>query len=362
MAERDEDGRGGGTDSRSPEPLDGGFEGDLWLDRFARLLGFGWLAERLPGEVPPSYVYAAVTVVGVTAALDGYALLRGTPLVYGENPYFLLLPVGLLGATYGARSLRGAYARVMTEMNVERRAENPTALVEPVPAWLPWVLFVGGAGLQLVRATLALDAYGPTDVVANFVVFPFVYTPILAGFFSVYLGIELFAPRRLAASEVGIHFLDPEGVGGLRPLGELVKTAYYYVVVGLVGGALITYAPLVDSGWQVIPFANLLFTGVWVASVATVAYAVFTLHRFMYREKRREKRRLEAELLDIVEEPWDVAAYEIPENRREEVEDIRNRMKQISATSEYPATFSIWSKLVLSVVLPKAVQLLLEGP
>jgi hypothetical protein len=54
-----------------------------------------------------------------------------------------------------------------------------------------------------------------------------------------------------------------------------------------------------------------------------------------------------------------VKNYEIPEPHREEVEDLRERIQQISETREYPATFSIWSQLLLSIAIPKAIQLVL---
>ena len=334
---------------------------DLWLDSLARALGFGWLAERLPSGLPPSYLYAVVTVVVSNAALMAYNLLNGVPLIYGKNPYFAIQPVILLGAVYGARSLGTAYDKAMAEMRVAERATDPEPLLDPVPPWLPWTLFVVGAGLQLARAALDMSGWGVTDIVANFVVFPFVFLPIVVQFFVVYVSIEFLAPWRLWRSDVGVHFLDPQGVGGMRPIGELVKRAYYYVAAGLVGYALITYAPFVDSAWTVSAAAGAIFTAVWVTSVATVAFAVFTLHRFMHREKRAEIRQLETRLRDCIRNPWDVTAYEVPDDRQAEVADLRERIERVSATREYPATFSIWSQLLLSIVLPKAVQLLLAN-
>jgi len=334
---------------------------DLWLDRFARLFGFGWLAERVPGDLPPSYLYAVVTIVLSNALTISYNLLNGVPLIYRENPYFALQPFLLFAAVYGARSLHREYDTVMAEMAVEARADDPELLLDPVPTWLPWALFAVGAPLQLGRAVLDMGAFGVTDMIANFVLFPFVFLPIVVQFFTVYVSIEFLAPWRLARSTVGIHFLDPQGVGGLRPLGELIKKAYYYIVVGLVGYALITYAPFVDSTWTVSAAAGVIFTAIWVLTVGTVAFAVFTLHRFMHREKRAEIRRLEARLREYIENPWDVKAYEIPADCREEVEDLRERIDRVNATSEYPATFSIWSQLLLSIALPKALQLLIAN-
>lgn len=47
-------------------------DGDRWLGRFARTLGFGWLAERVPGTLPPSYPHAIVSTVLFTAATFVY--------------------------------------------------------------------------------------------------------------------------------------------------------------------------------------------------------------------------------------------------------------------------------------------------
>jgi ABC-type multidrug transport system fused ATPase/permease subunit len=338
-----------------------GGDREFWLDGFAGLFGFGWLATRLPGDLPPSYLYAVVTVVGSNVLTISYNLANGVPLIYRTNPYFVLQPFVLFAAVYGARTLQAEYDSVLSEMAIKERADDPGSLLDPVPAWLPWVLFGVGAALQLTRAVLDMGGWSVTDMFANFVLFPFVFLPIVVQFFTVYVSIEFLAPWRLSRSTVGIHFLDPQGVGGLRPLGELIKKAYYYVVVGLVGYALITYAPFVDTSWTVSAAAGVLFTTVWVVTVATVAFAVFTLHRFMHREKRAEIQRLESRVRDRIENPWDVQNYEVPEAHREEVEDLRERIQQVSATSEYPATFSIWSQLLLSIAIPKAIQLVLAS-
>lgn len=344
----------GSGSERSPE---------LWLDRFARVLGFGWLAERTPGGLPPSYLYALLTIVSANLLMAAYNLSKGVPLIYRTNPYFVLQPILLLGAAYGARSLRASYDRVLVQMDIATRANDPDSLFDPVPSRVPWTLFVVGAGLQLARAGADMSAFGVTDMIANFVVFPFLYLPIVVQFFTVYLSIEVVGPWRLAKpdSGVGIHFLDPEGLGGLRPLGELIKRAYYYLGAGLIGYALITYAPFVESEWTVSTAAGSIFTLVWIGTIATVAFAVYVLHRFMRRERREEIHRLEARLKDRIEDPYDVAEYRIPDDEEDEVDDIRDRIERVRTTREYPATFSIWSQLLLSIVVPKAVQLLISS-
>lgn len=341
---------------------------EIWLDRFARRLGCGWLAARLPGNLPPSYVYALVTV-GVLSVLQAiWQYVVGNPVGYVKNPYLLVQPLLLFVAVYGSRRLTVATTRALEEMNVGERAADPDALFDVVPRWLPWLFFVVGAAFGLLRAVFAVgvsaivETAGTPGLVAWFVLNPFVFTPIAAQFLAVYLSIEIRLPWRLSRSDVGVDFFDPEGLGGLRPVGELVKQAYYYLAVGLVGFALILYSPFVTTGlFGTTDFTAAVFTIAWVATIASVAFAVAVLHRFMHREKRAELRRLHAEMNERVENRWDVTNFSIPDDRTDEVEELRNRMDLVGATNEYPATFNIWSQLLLSIAIPKAVQLLLAG-
>jgi hypothetical protein len=331
----------------------------FWLDGFASRLGFGRLATHFPGAPSPSIVYALLAVSVPNIITTVYHRINGIPMVYADNPYFALQPVLLVAAVYAARALHREYDLVMKEMRISERANKPDRLLTPTPKWLPWGLF-GIAVLIQFTVPKGITDWDLMDYLFQYFVFPFVYTPIVVQFFTVYVSIEFIAPWRLSNSDVGIHFLDPQGVGGLRPLGELVKKAYYYVMVGLIGYAFLTYAPFIDS-WTTPLGANILFTAIWVATVVTVAFAVLVLHRFMHRQKRAEIRRLEAELRDLIENPWDVKAYEIPPDKEQEVTDLRDRITRVSDTREYPATFSIWSQLLLSIALPKALQLFLAG-
>lgn len=335
---------------------------ELWLDRFARRLGFGYLASRISPNLPPSYLYAVVTVLGWTVlSVIADVFVFGVTPIYVTNPYFLLQPVVLIGGVYGAHALRRSYLRAIDEMSIAERTADPDQFIDVTPDWLPWALFVAAAGLQLVRTYADFADFTPTGIVANGIVFPFVYAPILVQFFVVYVGIEFVAPWRLYKSDVGIHFLDPHGVGGLRPIGELIKKAYYYIVGGLIAYALITYAPGIE-GIEVSAAGGAIFTGVWAITIVTVAFGVLVLHRFLHREKRAELNRLETELHEYLENPWEVRKYQIRDDAAdEEVEDIRQRIEQVSSTREYPATFSIWTQLLLSVAIPKALQLFLAG-
>jgi hypothetical protein len=332
----------------------------IWLDRVVGPLGFDWLSAKVPWNIPPSVLYAVLAVLITNGLLASYTVLTGGTLVYATNPYYLLEILLLPAAVIGAHSLHRDYDRAMEEMNIVERTSNPEVLLEIVPRRLPWSLFGIAVGIMFLFPG-PVSTYGVTAMVDNFVILPFVYAPIVVQFFTTYFAIEILAPVRLWNSDIGIDFLDPEGIGGLRPIGELIKKSYYYIAVGLVGYALITYAPFIDWGWTVSPEANLLFTSIWIVSIGGVAFGVLVLHRFMHREKREAIRQLKAELRTHITNRYDVEDYEVPDSKEATVDELEERISRVNNTSEYPASFSIWSQLLVSIALPKGVQLLVAG-
>lgn len=341
---------------------------ELWLERATCRLGFKQLAAILPGDLSPSYAYVFFVVGVIIPVLNIYTYLSGGKIPYTTNPFYILQPVALVGAVYGSHALHRRYLQVMQEMNIEQRASDPEALINIVPARLPVIFFLFGAVFTLVRSGVVIgfdEIYRTAGVRGLFdwiVMFAFVYPPIVAQFLAVFLSIELLAPLRLSRSDVGIHFLDPEGLGGLRPIGELIKYAYYYLVVGLFAFLLVMYGPaLATPEWNTSEFAGIAFTFVWVLTIVVVGIAVFTLHRFMHREKRAEKRRLETELDKLTQNRWDLREYQVPDEDRGRVEELQGQLEKVSQTREYPATFNMWSQLLLSIFIPKAIQLVLAS-
>ncbi|MEF8786678.1 MAG: hypothetical protein V5A45_12150, partial [Haloarculaceae archaeon] len=314
---------------------------------------------------PPSYLFAVILIGTIVPTINTYAYLVGDPVVYIDNPLFVLQPLALVGGVFGARALRRRYHRVTQEMKIKQRTDDPEPLLNIVPSWLPWILFVA-ALLQIGVRVWALGGFsaiyregGLTMVIGWGVLNP-VWSALAVQFVAVYLAIEFIAPWRLYKSDIGIDFLDPEGLGGLRPIGELVKHAYYYMVAGLVAFALVVYGPVVSaSSWGPTATTSIVFTVIWLGTVVTVAFAVFILHLFMRKEKRLELLRLNEMLRETIDNPWDIKTYDVSEEKQAQVDELQHRIDMVSATQEYPATFSIWSQLLISIVLPKAFQLVL---
>ncbi|MFW5896360.1 MAG: hypothetical protein ACOCUA_03150, partial [archaeon] len=178
---------------------------DLWLDRIARKLGMGWLSDKLPGDIPPAYLYAIIMIGCIESVLSTHAYLEGEPVIYIQNPFFVFQPIALLGAVYGSRSLRQRYHRVTEEMSIQKRAENPERLINLVPSWLPWILFIIAICLNFARM-FALG--GPIEIyrevnlssLIGWTIANPVWASIATQFLAVYLSVEIIAPWRLLKS------------------------------------------------------------------------------------------------------------------------------------------------------------------
>lgn len=338
----------------------------MWLDRYTSKLGFGWLSNQLPGEVPPSYLYGIMLILLIDPVANAWAYFGGYRSIYFDNPYFILQPIGLVASIYVSRSLLQTYDEVMDWMNVEDRADEPDSLTQIVPDWLPWLILLAGAGFFYSNAfIIGLNNIYRTDglvgIIAALIINPLVWGPIGAQFISVYLSIELLAPYRLMKSEVGIHFFDPERLGGLRPISELVKQTCYYMMLGLILYALIIYHPFFETQGTQTGVADVVFTGIWLVIIAIILFAILTLHYFMLKEKKEKLCELDRETRDLVENPCDIKQRAVPNDVAKRVEEIEDKMEVVSSTKEYPATFSTWLRLLLGVLSPKGLQLLLAS-
>lgn len=330
-------------------------------------------ATREPTTWGPLTWFTVAVITVELVGLQGYRLLNGQVLTFVQNPLWLLRPLVLLGAALGTESLYRRYDRALTRCNIEARAGTPEQFDGLVPDRLVWFLIGVGSGFTLLNAVVILTipqlyaAGGATRVFRFLVVTPFGYVPVLASFLATYVAVEVLLPRRIANADVTLDYLDPEQLGGMRPVGELVKLAYYYLMVGLVAYAIATYGPHILSGalgYSALDApglaVNAAFTAVWILSVGLMAYGIYVLHQHMARQKRHLLYELDKRAKDEVEAPWDIQSFDAL-NPPAEYRRYRKQVQFVTETKEYPATFTMWTQLVVGVMIPKAIQLLLAA-
>jgi len=342
-----------------------------WLDQVASLVGFRRLADRLPFDISPSMTAVLTGVVIDVFVLQPYQYLVGKTPTIVENPFWILTPLTILTVVYLTRSLHRRYEQALKDMRIEERTANYSQFQTLVPDRFRWACFLVFIGIIFVNLLffitipVVLKDGGIPALFGNVVLVPFVYVPVATDAIATYLGIQLVLPRRVENSDIELDFLDPERLGGLRPVGELIKHSYYYTAGAIIGFAVFIYAPtLFDSLSQPIPptaITNLLFTAAWLIAAGVLGHSLYIFHRFMHTQKREKLLELDQQFREVVDGPWDITNHQIPAGKQERAAEIQEHMNRITSTKEYPATFAMWSQLLIGLILPKAVQIALSS-
>ncbi|MFB6194919.1 MAG: hypothetical protein ABEI80_02020 [Haloplanus sp.] len=345
------------------------------FDRFLERIGIDRLvtANSSSRDWSPLVGYALLVAFVEVVALQAYNLWVGRGVVFAANPLWLVRPLLLVGAAVATQLLHERYDRAVARSNLRARAADPERFEGLVPDWLLGGIIAVGVAFTVLNAVVILTipqiyaAGGPARVVRFLVVTPVGYVPVFGSFLATYISVEMLLPRTLSKSDVGLDFLDPERLGGMRPIGELVKFAYYLLMVGLVGQAVATYGPYLLEGvfaYEALepPGAaiNAAFTAVWAAAVLTMAYGIYTLHHYMVREKQEALHRLDTRAREHIDDPWDITRVDVSDPPGE-YEAYRSRVEHVTSTREYPATFTMWSQLAVGVMIPKAIQFVLAA-
>ncbi|MGB9966430.1 hypothetical protein [Halobacterium hubeiense] len=340
----------------------------ILLDNVLYRIGVKQLQERLPGSPQPITIWAFSFVLFDVVLLQAYKEITGYTATFLVNPAWLLSPTLVVLAALGTSYLYAKYDRALALIDIENRTVNPEMFNTLTPYWVRLGLYSIGLlyalfNLYNLGINRILEAGGIAELLGVAVVLPFGYAPVFIEFLTVYIGVMIYLPRKIKKSDFAVHFLDPEGLGGLKPVGELIKLTYYLIVVGLVNYLILTYGPFAFGEIIQTPYekpgivVNSAFTAVWILTVGLLGYALYQLHSFLKREKQEELARLETRARDVIESPYNAMEWEVTDD--EEFQDIRNRMNYVSATKEYPTTFAMWSQILIGLVIPKAVQMLM---
>ena len=82
---------------------------------------------------------------------------------------------------------------------------------------------------------------------------------------------------------------------------------------------------------------------------------MFCVHEIMKSEKEKRIQELEAELMAVMDNPFDVHAAEVTDP--DQYETVQNRLQHVRDTKTYPTTFTMWSQIFISVLLPQALSM-----
>lgn len=278
----------------------------------------------------------------------------------------------VLGTAVSVQWIQTRYKKAIERSHLKKRCEDISIFEEFVPDRLIWLFIILGIIFTLINSFVVItiptlyEIGGLSRVVRFVFIIPFGYVPILATGLAAYITIEVLIPRRLEQSEVSLDYFDPEKLGGMRPIGELVKTAYYAAMLGLIAYAVGIYAPSMLDGplqYEEIPSpgrtANILFSVVWIVVVCMMIYGIYIMHRFMREEKRDDLVKLEKQMYNKFTIHSSIEKLELADPP-DELEEYQEKAELIASTREYPAKFTMWAQLLIGVLLPKAIQMFLS--
>lgn len=149
-------------------------------------------------------------------------------------------------------------------------------------------------------------------------------------------------------------------MAGFAAVGQLLKRSYYLYTAGLLLFFGLVYGPVLLQASGYVPgLAELLFfSTAWFVGLLSIGYSMYTMHQFMSGEKEQRIRELEDELHRAIKNPYDINNSEVAD--QEQLDETRRRLEQVRNTRVYPATFTMWSQIAISVLLPQFLQLTVQ--
>lgn len=358
------------------------YKQELLIERIADVLGFKWLSEWLDKKteivpkIPPSYLLVATALFIDMGIFDTLNRFTGKNSVV-QDPGKLFITVGLIVAVVGVRWMHDSYAQAVTGLQLpERNVDNIQKIeksFKTIPRFkLTIVVYFLALIIHFERLFLHTGLQRVIEiegllraVVGNLVIWPLVTIPLMIEFGLLYFSIHFLLPRRIDQADLNMFFYDPQNLGGFGSVGQLLKKSYYLYTTGLLLYFVMAYWSLLFNNLNLSTpypepgtFTAVLFTVLWVIGVLSIAYSMYRMHVLMSRKRDRAIREVEAEIKALLNEPYDITVDHIddPDTRAE----FEHKIAQIRATKRYPSTFTMWSQIAISVLLPQGLQVALN--
>lgn len=333
------------------------------VEYLANAFGFSALSTALFG----TGAYSSYLFVGFFAALDlgvlqTYVHFNGGEHILVRSPNVVAGYAAVFLGVYGIRYMSSRYGDAMAAIRLEERVELSEAdAFRRTISWRTKVVVYVSA-LAVLYANTIINVGVPNRVTAiNFLfTWEFVFLPVIVEFALTYYGIHFLLPRQIRRADLDMFFYDPRNMGGFAAVGQLLKRSYYLYTAGLLLFFLLVYGTVLFSLGGYVPgtFELAFFSVAWFVGLLSIGHSMYVLHQFMSGEREDRIRELEGELHDALENPYDINNSEVTDEER--LKDVRRRLEQVRGTRVYPATFTMWSQIAISVLLPQLLQLTVQ--
>lgn len=333
-----------------------------------------WLFDR---EVYGPYVLVGLAVVLEYVIFDAYNyfITGKSSFAFAGDPFSLMIGVGMIIAVIGVRYMIDGYADAIGRLRIEERDIKDThrnMFERTFPRNSKLVFYFIGFILYYLNLVfiLGLSTEFAIEGIAvgvgqEFILFPLVYLPLIIDFLITFLAIHFLLPRRIDKADLRLFFYDPRNMGGFGPVGELFKRSYYAYTAGLLAYFLLIYGAVLLSTVIESPYPEpgasvaIFFTIAWLIGFSSIAHSMYRVHTIMKSEKDQRIRRLEERIHAAIDNPFDIENAEVID--QETLEDCQRRLEQVRNTKEYPTTFTMWSQIIISVLLPQALNMAVQA-
>lgn len=334
------------------------------IEYMATMCGFGRLSGALPGPaIHPGYLFIGAFGLLDLAVLQVYIHLTGGTHILLETPSTAAGYAAVLLGVYGVQYMSRGYEDALGMIRAQERADTMRLnQFQQIVRWRTKV-FIYLLAAAVLYANTILNVGVPTNVTAiNFLfTWEIVFLPVIVEFALTYYGIHVLLPRRIKQTEFNLFFYDPRNMGGFAPIGQLLKRSYYLYTGGLLLFFLLVYGPVLFAIDGYVPglLEFTFFSTAWFVGLVSIGYSMYTMHQFMATQKEQRIRELEDEIHHAIDDPYDITNADIVEPDR--LDDARQRLTHVRNTRVYPATFTMWSQIAISVLLPQLLQLTVQA-
>lgn len=356
---------------------------DLSPDRYRPKLLIEWVAERtrirrladvLPGDIYPPYL-----LVGLLLFIDYGILQTYNHFVTGKvswlsSPSNLTLALGLVVAVIGVRYMADQYAMAVASLELRDRPSpaGNTQFETLVSFRTKLGIYAIGLGIYYLNLFLGPGVQTMVEVdgllkfvIGQFMLAPLVNLVLVVEFALLFFSIQFLLPHRIAQGDLDLFFYDPQNMGGLGKIGQLLKRSYYVYTAGVMIYFLVAYGDAIFSAFLNSPYPEpglqvaVFFTVAWAIGVVSILYSMWRMHQLMVMKKNERIRELQTDLKGSIQNPYDIRTSQIRD--REALEINERQLNQVRVTRTYPTTFTMWSQIAIGVLLPQVMQLAVQA-
>jgi len=322
--------------------------------------------------IPSPYIYLGLLIFLDAVVLNFIQYMRFGTAVLIDNPSWILLPLTVVLGLFANRYMRDRYAEAIEEIQIDRRVDGTTEGFDRlVPADFKrnifflfltvyyTYLFVSGRIFTIVTYE------GMTGLIGWLLIGPIGYGLILIETAIMYFSLHFFLPRRFNKYDVKIDFFDTQNLGGLQPVGEILKNSYYLFNTAVILFTVMLYAPFLLSRYLYTPYnpPDILVVSVvfilWGVGVLSIGYSFWKLHQYMRNARRNFLSEFDKRLDHMISNRYEVDPKD--DEMRQWFERRKHIIEEARQTREFPAHRLVGIKMLLSAIFPILIEITIRS-